>query len=241
MSFKLQIVEDDLNSINVIKSFLKNFNEIEIVVISNDLISAYNNYLFYKPDILLLDIMLGNQNVFYIIELFKPNNKIIFITGHIDFSIKALKSKAIDYLLKPINELDFNQAITKAINEVEDYNTQYDSLLNLKLAVESANYNEYCFIKEIIYLKALKNYTEIFRVNNSKIIVSKSLKHYEEILPKELFFRIHHGYLINFHHLNRIEKNDEMNAIMSNKVEIPISFRKKLDLLQRLKNSKFVI
>ena len=241
MSLELQIVEDDLNSINIIKLYLTKFSDIEIVAISNNLISAYNDFLFYRPDILLLDIMLGEDNIFDIVDLFKPNKKIIFITGHIDFSIKALKSKAIDYLLKPINELDFNIAIEKSISEVADCNTQYDNLLNTKLAVESATYNDYYFLKDIVYLKALKNYTEIFTIHNSKIIASKSLKHFENKLPKELFLRIHHGYLVNFHHLNRIEKNEEMNAIMSNNEKLPISFRKKLDLLERLKTSKFVI
>jgi two-component system LytT family response regulator len=241
MSLKLQIVEDDFNSIQTIKSYLTKFSNIEIIAISNDLITAYNDFLFYRPDILLLDIMLGNDNVFDIVDLFKPNKKIIYITGHIEFSIKALQSKAIDYLLKPINELDFNIAIEKAISEVADCNMQYDNLLNTKLAVESANYNDYYFLKDIVYLKALKNYTEIFTINNSKIIASKSLKYFENKLPKALFLRIHHGYLVNFHHLNRIEKNEEMNAIMSNNEKLPISFRKKLDLLERLKNSKFVI
>ena len=241
MSLKLQIVEDDFNSINIIKTYLTKFSDIEIVAISNNLISAYNDFLFHRPDILLLDIMLGEDNVFDIVDLFKPNKKIIYITGHIEFSIKALQSKAIDYLLKPINELDFNIAIEKAISEVADCNMQYDNLLNKKLAVESVNYNDYYFLKDIVYLKALKNYTEIFTIHNSKIIASKSLKHFENKLPKELFLRIHHGYLINFHHLNRIEKNEEMNAIMSNNEKLPISFRKKLDLLERLKTSKFVI
>jgi two-component system LytT family response regulator len=241
MSIKLQIVEDDFNSINIIKTYLTKFSDIEIVAISNDLVSAYNDFLFHRPDILLLDIMLVEDNVFDVVDLFKPNKKIIFITGHIEFSIKALKSKAIDYLLKPINELDFNIAIEKSISEVADCNTQYDHLLNTKLAVESATYNDYYFLKDIVYLKALKNYTEIFTIHNSKIIASKSLKHFENKLPKELFLRIHHGYLVNFHHLNRIEKNEEMNAIMSNNEKLPISFRKKLDLLERLKTSKFVI
>ena len=135
MSLKLQIVEDDFNSINIIKTYLTKFSDIEIVAISNNLISAYNDFLFHRPDILLLDIMLGEDNVFDIVDLFKPNKKIIYITGHIEFSIKALQSKAIDYLLKPINELDFNIAIEKAISEVADCNMQYDNLLNKKLAV----------------------------------------------------------------------------------------------------------
>ena len=241
MSIKLQIVEDDLNSINIIKLYLTKFSDIEIVAISNDLMAAYNDFLFHRPDILLLDIMLGEDNIFDIVDLFKANKKIIFITGHIEFSIQALKSKAIDYLLKPINELDFNVAIQNSISEIADCNTQYDHLLNTKLAVESATYNDYYFLKDIIYLKALKNYTEIFTTHNSKIIASKSLKHFENKLPKELFLRVHHAYLVNFHHLNRIEKNEEMNAIMSNNEKLPISFRKKLDLLERLKTSKFVI
>jgi len=71
MSLKLQIVEDDLSSINIIKLYLTKFNDIEIVAISNDLVSAYNDFLFYRPDILLLDIMLGEENVFDIIDEFK--------------------------------------------------------------------------------------------------------------------------------------------------------------------------
>ena len=145
MSLKLQIVEDDLSSINIIKLYLTKFSNIEIVAISNDLVSAYNDFLFYRPDILLLDIILGEDNIFDIVDLFKPNKKIIFITGHIEFSIKALQSKAIDYLLKPINELDFNIAIEKGISEIGDNNTQYDNLLNTKLTIESANYNDYYF------------------------------------------------------------------------------------------------
>ena len=68
MSLKLQIIEDDLSSINIIKLYLKKFSNIEIVAISNDLITSYNDFLFYRPDILLLDIMLGEDNVFDVVD-----------------------------------------------------------------------------------------------------------------------------------------------------------------------------
>ena len=234
MKIKIQIVEDDTNSVFIINSYLAKFNNIEVVCITSDLTTTYNTYILQQPDILLVDIHLGDENIFTLIELFQTKSKIIFITADVSFAIKALKAGGIDYLLKPIQEIEFNNAIQNAIKKIELQKTEISKTYDQKIAIENLNGLHYVSLKDIIFLKAVANYTEFHFVDRNTIVASKTLKYYAEKLPTISFVRIHHGYIINLYFLDKIQNTNEPCVIMHNGIKLPISIRKKSDFLAKI-------
>lgn len=116
----------------------------------------------------------------------------------------------------------------------------YD-LLHRKLLIDDSAEIQFIPLLEIIFLKANKNYTEIICTNNKKYLSANTLKSQEEKLPNHLFIRANHGYLINVFHLCSIKKKNELSACMSNGQLIPISTRKKKQVLQQISNSSIVL
>lgn len=114
-------------------------------------------------------------------------------------------------------------------------------LLHKKFLIEGSTQIQLIPLAEIIYLKASKNYTEFICVNNKTYLSTNTLKHQEEKLPEELFIRAHHGFLLNLFHLNHIKKNNELTACMSNGEKIPISTRKKKQVLEFINRSIIVL
>lgn len=114
-------------------------------------------------------------------------------------------------------------------------------LLHKKFLIEGANQIQFIPLAEIVYLKANKNYTEFICSGNKLYLSTNTLKHHEQKLPKDLFIRVHHSYLLNIFHLNHIKKNNELTACMSNGEAIPISSRKKKQVLEFINRSVIVI
>jgi DNA-binding LytR/AlgR family response regulator len=140
-------------------------------------------------------------------------------------------------LLKENNST--NQLLNAPVVDIYSFGI-YD-LLHKKLLIEGSNEIQFIPLKDIIYLKANKNYTEIICENNRKFLSATTLKVQEEKLPQQIFIRANHGYLINLFHLCSIKKHNEFNAIMSNGELIPISSRKKKQVLAKISNSTIVL
>ena len=125
--------------------------------------------------------------------------------------------------------------------QLERYTYSLFDLLHRKLLLDDSAEMQFIPLIEIIFLKANKNYTEVICTNNKKYLSANTLKSQEEKLPKLLFIRANHGYLINVFHLCSIKKKNELSACMSNGQLIPISTRKKKQVLQQISNSSIVL
>ena len=234
MKLKVQIVEDDANCVGVLESYLVKFKEAEIIGITSSILDSYNFYLEHKPDILILEIELGDDNIFTFIDLINTKVPIIFTTGHPEYAIKALKIGAIDYLVKPISEIELNKAFYNAIAKAKEQQANTNELLQQKISVESNSKIDFIPLAEIVYLEASGNYTKIHLADKSVLLSSHTLKYFTEHLPSNLFIRINHGFLINTYHLKTIEKSSDLNAILTGNIKIPISYRKKSDVFHQL-------
>jgi two-component system LytT family response regulator len=234
MKIKIQIVEDDNNSVFIINTYLAKFNNIEVVGITSDLNTTYNTYISQQPDILLVDVHLGDENIFGFIDLVHTKSKLIFITGDVSFAIKAMKSGGIDYLLKPLQEIEFNIAIEKAIEKIELEKSGNSKNNDQKIAIENLHGLDYVSLQNIVFLKAVTNYTEFHFVDRNTIVASKTLKYFAEKLPTISFVRIHHSYIINLFFLDKIQTTNEPCVIMHNGIKLPISIRKKSDFLAKI-------
>lgn len=196
-----------------------------------------------KPDLILLDIKMGDGSGFDLLEkLENINFKVIFITAFDQFAIKAFRFSAIDYLLKPLDPDDLIAAIEKAENIIlKDFNVQ---LKNLKehLAPDKNRINKIIIktfdnvhlvpINEILYCESDGNYVNVFLSDQTKIMVSALLKDYEDMLSSNGFFRVHRSYLINMKYIRSFEKADGGTLILENQIKIPVASRKKDELLE---------
>jgi len=198
-----------------------------------------------KPKLLFLDIILGEGTGFDILEKISSDDfKVIFVSSHDEFAIKAFKYSAIDYILKPIDQKELFYAVKKCLSDIEkdDFTSnQQIELLNVAvkkntalnfLAIPSINKIEFIKLEDIIYLKSDGRYTNFFLTNERKIIASRNLGEYENILDKSIFFRIHNSYIVNLTHVEIITKTDGSYCEMSNHESLPIAKRRQ-DSLSR--------
>ena len=147
-----------------------------------------------------------------------------------------------------IQEIDNKLEFERLKQQVEILNqsiliqpTNQIGLLQKIHVVEAISQLHFLPVTEIIYLKSNKNYTHIVCKNQKVLLSTKTIKYHEEKLPSILFFRIHHGFLINLHHLTSIKKQSDLIACMSNGDSIPISARKKKDVLNLIEESNLVL
>jgi two-component system LytT family response regulator len=187
------------------------------------------------PDLVLLDINLPDGNGFDLLNSFeKINFGVIFVTAYEEYAIKAIKFSALDYILKPFKAAELIQAIEKAGEKIlgEKYNLQYKALLsNLekikKIVLRTAESLHVVNVKDIIRLEADGNYTRFFLANGEKLLVSKTMKDFDEMLEESGFFRTHQSHLVNLNHIQRYEKADGGYLVMDDQSTVPISSRKK--------------
>ena len=199
-----------------------------------------------KPDIVFLDIELQDGTGFDILDSFdKIEFKIIFITGLDSYGIKAIKFSALDYLLKPVDTDELVKALDKyKENEMRnDLKANVDYLMEnirgikpkfKRIALSSAVKVNMVNIDDIIRCEAQSNYTLFYLNGGEQILVTKSLKEYENLLEEYSFMRVHHSHLINLNYLKEYIKTDGGYAIMTDNSNVPVSVRKKDNLLKEL-------
>ncbi|MEO8146714.1 MAG: LytTR family DNA-binding domain-containing protein [Bacteroidia bacterium] len=240
---KTLIVDDEQPNRNfLIKVAGKLFPDIEIVGEAANVDEALSKVKETKPDLVLLDIeMPGKTGFDFLIEVGDVNFEVIFITGYDEYAIKAFKFNAIDYLLKPVDLDDFENAINKVrerlkIPKTETKNQQVSSLLqNIKsnqnpinkIGVPTNDGIVFLNIEDIILCEADGNYTVFHLAGNNKFISSRTLKEYDELLAGYNFFRAHKSHLINLKHIKRYIKGEGGTVIMSNDKEVEVSRRNK--------------
>ncbi|MBM3435377.1 MAG: response regulator transcription factor [Bacteroidetes bacterium] len=190
------------------------------------------------PDLVLLDINMPDGTGFDLLKKFeKIPFKVVFITAHEEYAIKAFKFSAIDYILKPIMAGDLLQAVDKANESKSKQDTEIKLtalLSNLdkirKIVLKTAESIHIIQVKNIIRCEADINYTTFYLDNNEKLLVSKTLKDYVDLLEHSGFFRPHQSHLVNLDHIVRYDKTEGGHLVMSDDAIVPVSTRKKEEL-----------
>lgn len=196
------------------------------------------------PDLLLLDIQLTDGNGFDLLKKINPENfNIVFITAYQEYAIKACKVSALDYLLKPFDPDELKESIEKARRKInkEKIIERLDALAQnmaettgaiKKITIKTASSIFIINISDIIYCEADRNYTTFHLKDKRKIIASKPLGDYEEMINSDTFIRPHQSYLINTEFISRYEKGNGGMIITIHEDAIPVSSRKKEQVLQ---------
>lgn len=189
----------------------------------------------YRPEIVFMDISMPTMNAFELLDrLTFRQFQLVFTTAHQEYALRAIKQKAADYLLKPIDVEDFRQCVDRLLPaaELTPKSTELSGHL-LELVVKDG----IIFLrqKEIIRLEASGSYTLFFTEGGEKHLVSKSLKEYEAQLDPAMFFRCHHSHLINLSKVVRFINHQGLFARMSDGSQVDIARKNKETFLERLK------
>jgi len=235
------VIDDEQKARETIINILALSNtNLNVVGEADDINSAYDLINKKHPDLVLLDINLPDGTGFDLIKMFsRINFKVVFITAHEEYAIKAFKFTALDYILKPITAGDLLQAVEKAnesINKEENelkINTFLSNLEKIKkIVLKTSESIHIVRIKNIIRCEADVNYTTFYLDNDEKLLVSKTLKEYAELLDSSGFFRTHQSHLVNQDHILRYDKTEGGHLVMDDESIVPVASRKKDELFK---------
>ncbi|WP_299834467.1 LytTR family DNA-binding domain-containing protein [uncultured Tenacibaculum sp.] len=242
MKLKTIIVEDEQISREILKNYVGKYcPSIELMGEASNIEEAYELIQKHELDLVFLDVEMPFGNGFDLLE--KVENKTfetIFVTAYDHYAIEALNNQATYYLLKPIS-ID---ELIKSVNLVLEIKEKEEQLQNKvltphstvkgKITIPLQDGFEVVNVEEIIFCKADDNYTEI-HFENSKKVVSKTLKHFEEVLSEYPFARIHKSYLVNINHITKYKKGKGGSVELINGKEVLVSASKKGNLLAYFK------
>jgi two-component system, LytTR family, response regulator len=237
------IVEDMPEALEMLVHDIKQFcPDIDIIGTANSVVNAAKLMRQHIPDILFLDISLGDGTGFDLLEIFPElTSKVIFITASDEHAIKAFRFSATDYLLKPIDSSLLQIAVNKASNTTNSTKSNLDLLrdtikshhvLPSKISLHTLEKISIVTISDIVRCESDINNTWFFLSNNEKMYVTKTLKHFEEMLRDHQFIRVHQSHLVNFNYLLEFSKKDGGYLRLKNGDEIPVSVRKKTEIMQ---------
>jgi two-component system LytT family response regulator len=204
----------------------------------------------FRPDIVFLDIEMPGENGFKLFDYLETVTfEIVFLTAYKNYAIDAIRVSAFDYLLKPLDYLDLTAVLSRFAlrKKEENNNVRIQTLLsNLnigadissKIALPTLSGYQMEKISHIIYCAADENYTKIYTVRGDAILVSRTLKVVEEMLPPEYFFRIHKSYLINMNFVKSYNRTDGHKILLENGVELEIATRRNEEFVKALTKQK---
>jgi two-component system LytT family response regulator len=241
------IVDDETRARQMLRAQLEEFiPSINIVDEASSAEEAKKKILEHEPDLVFLDVEMPHGDGFSLLRsLNEINFEVIFTTAHNDYAIDALKHSALDYLLKPIDPELLEESIERFAKKTErikrDGSEVFvipDSQLNInqqhnKIALPIHKGFKIVTLLDIIVLKAGGSYSNIVIKNDGELVVTKNLKHFEEILHPFGFVRVHDSYLVNGRHIASFTRNHGSggSVTLTNEEIIPVSRGRKSALL----------
>lgn len=231
------IIDDEQDGRDYVALLLRNeFPDIHISFQGRSVEEAYIYLTKHSPDIIFLDVQLTDGNAFDLLSKFKTiASQIIFITAFENFAIQAIKNAATDYILKPINKIDFISAVNKALENSKKNKKPIHAPIHNKITLPTLQGFRLIDIENIIRCEADSNYTTFYLSDKTKITVSKTLHEFEESLSYHNFFRIHHKHLINLNYIREYIKGKGGQIIMTDHSVLDISVRKKNEFMEKIK------
>ncbi len=245
------VVDDEVSVRNAITKLLaEQFPDLEVISTAGTLKSAYEAIMKHAPDLLFLDVELPDGNGFELLKMISAVNfKVIFITGHQEYALDAIKVSALDYILKPFDQDDLRIAVEKA-REIINHDEQ-----NIKLQALSENLRSKRTLKRIIlptadnlYLVSVEdiiraeadsNYTVFWLTEGRKIMVSRTIKEYDEMLSGSGMIRVHQSHLVNVPFIDRFVKRDGGYLKLKDGTTVPVSPNLKKKVLQSIKDNQY--
>lgn len=230
------LVDDELANLENLQVLLaKNCPEVKVVAIANNIDDAFEKVNLHRPDLLFLDIQMGKTTGFDLLnKLGDKTFEVIFVTAYDNYGIQAVKFAALDYLLKPVDPDELVAAVSKARERIANKmnGEQLNFLLNQikrsepavpKIALPQQHEIRYVAVDDIVRCVADNTYTFFYLSTDEKILISKSLKEYSDLLKPHGFVRAHQSHLVNPKFVKSWLKEDGGTLLMNNGDKIPVS------------------
>jgi two-component system, LytTR family, response regulator len=230
------IIDDEEAGIETIKILAERYPTlIKIVAASQKPEEGITMIEDYRPDVVFLDVNMPGMSGFDLLQkLSFKNFKLVFTTAHKQYAIEAIKNRAFDYLLKPIDDHDFKLCLEEIQkNEIQEFVVLKSSTLPL-LEIQVKDGIQYLKQQDIIRVEASRSYTTFYLEGGIKHLASKSLKEFEDKLDPNIFYKCHRSHIINLHKVQKFVSNNGYFALMNDGSLADISKANKDDFLKRL-------
>ncbi len=241
MPIRAVIIDDELNNIDNLRSILlKHCPEVTVMAIALNAENGREIILENQPDLVFLDIQMPGKNGFDLLQSLQEYSfEVVFVTAHDKYGLQAIKFAALDYLLKPIDIKELKRAISRAMERtrLKNQNVQLENLMKVlhqqqnkllhRLALPTQREVRFVFTEQIVHCDSTNNYTSFFLVDGVKIIVSKPIYEYEEILTDYGFLRCHQSHLVNKKFVKSWVKEDGGYLLLQDGTQLPVSRNKR--------------
>jgi two-component system LytT family response regulator len=249
---KAIIIDDEKSNIENLTILLDKYcPQIDLLGTAMEIDTAIELITFYQPDVLFLDIQLGHQSGFDLLRMLPVKNfEVIFITAFDLYGIEAIKFAALDYLLKPVAIPELMVAVNKAEEKVlaRERNQQLTFLLShikndglkpSKIALQQLHEIRYVEVADIVRCEADNSYTSFYLITGDRIVVSRSIKEYTDLLKPIGFLRTHQSHMVNIIYIKSWIKEDGGALLLVNGDKIPVSKPNKSSVQLALHKSLF--
>ena len=229
-----------------IRHLLNQQNQFEIAAEADNGTDALRLAELHQPDIIFLDIQMPGLDGLNVFKQLANKPAVIFCSAYAEHAVAAFELSAVDYLLKPFDPSDLTAAILKAhkriqndkiLEQLDVFRNQFKSAEPKRIVLNTADMLHIVDVEDITYCLADGAYTHFFFTNRKEILVSKTLAHFENIIDNNQFIRTHQSYLVNMRHVTQFDKRNGGFLILPNDIEIPVSTRKKEEVLAHFKSN----
>ncbi|MEN9304124.1 MAG: hypothetical protein RL264_2553 [Bacteroidota bacterium] len=245
------LIVDDLkihrdNLLDILKKEFDCFRSIYFADSVDDALAIIENH---KIDLLFLDVEMPGKNGFELVKSLEHdviNFEIIFVTAYDRYAINAIRSSALDFILKPIDRKELKEAVDRFLNKatnktkvtstnIQQFTQFLMKRVESKIALPSLHGFVFVNENEIIQCEADNTYTTFHLISNKRIIISKTLKECEEILNSHLFFRLHNSHIVNLDFIKEYVRGEGGHVVLINDQIVPVSRSKKQTFLSMIK------
>lgn len=243
------IIDDEALARDVILNMLKLYcPKVQVVAQAFDVESGVATINQYKPEVVFLDIQMPDGSGFDLLKRFSTIKfKFIFITAYQEYAIKAFKFSALDYILKPVDPSDLIAAVDKLYESIQEEdvdkkfqtfieNFQDHNKLPQKIILKTLDSVVVAEVNKVVRCESDNNYTMFYFDDGSKILVSRTLKEFDDMLSPSGFFRSHQSHLVNLKFVSKYNRFPESHILLTNGTKIPVAVRKRDLLNELLKN-----
>jgi two-component system, LytTR family, response regulator len=230
------IIDDEKLARDLLREYLEPMQEIEILDECSKGSEAVEKINKLKPDLIFLDVQMPGMTGFEVLDEIDHEPYVIFTTAYDQYAIKAFEKNAVDYLLKPLDQDRFRQAIERASKRKKMEEGDIENLLgSMRQVNHRGTYDSHIFVQkseklfnlpveEIVYLEASGDYT-IISTKNDQFVSSSGIGKLEEIMNPDTFIRVHRSTIVNVNYLKEIERhfNGGMVVKMQSGKSFPVS------------------
>lgn len=239
------IIEDEPLSQEMLTLLLQRHkDDIEVIDTCSNPTDGIESIAKHQPDLIFLDIQMPKMNGFDMLKkISNINFEVIFTTAFDKYAIDAIRTSALDYLLKPVDDEDLTTAIAKCKERMVDKKTKYQfenlfnnltnkNPLDKTLALSASDGISFVKMSDILRVEANGRYAKFYLLNKETILVSKTLGDFEEILSANQFFRIHDSAIINLNHVKKYIRGDGGTVLLSDNTELEVARRRKEEFVK---------